>query len=83
MSTGLTWLAIIDADDNTQPNNYGIIQMSDYSEARDYAKWLALVIANQGGLGNSNKITVWTSSPNASGFYSTDSFSNPTWTEVD
>jgi len=83
MSTGLTWVAIIDIDDNTQPNNYGMIQFSDYSEAKSYCKWLALAIANTSGLGNSNKITIWTTSPNVNGWYNTDSFSDPTFTPFD
>ena len=69
MSTGLTWLTIIDNSNNTAPFSEVSITFSDYNEAYNYADWFMRAF-NAGVSPPINiSIFIYTSSPNNNGYY--------------
>jgi len=68
MSTGLTWVSVIDHD-NQSPDGYSWIQVfSDYDEAIAFAIWEAKLIWNEFNDQRGIKFMVYTSSPNPNGY---------------
>lgn len=66
MSTGLTWLTIVDNND-TPPTAYGFQTFNDYNEAVKYALWFAKFEQDAWGGGIGFQITIYTTSPNPNG----------------
>jgi hypothetical protein len=73
MSTGLTWLFILDVTAAVPDHTSGPIQFNDYNEARSYCEWFIRAWNDQHG--NAPWIYVYTTSPNQDGWYAaTDTF---------
>jgi len=69
MSTGLTWLAIVDNSDVSQPYVDTMIQFADYNECYKYADWFYRAYSYTVGNPSGIKIFVYTTSPNVSGCF--------------
>lgn len=80
MSTGLTWVFILDLTSAAPDNTSGPIQFSDYNEAIDYSRWLIAAWASQHA--GPPWIYVYTTSPSPSGWWKLDG-GEPVFTEYE
>jgi len=69
MSTGLTWVTIIDAASAAPDFQTAPVQFSDYNEALGYALWLSNYMGNVLGYGTSRpRMAIYTTSTSNNGY---------------
>ena len=70
MSTGLTWVALYDYENDTIPFSASWVQsFSSYEEAVEFAKYNSECIYTNIVGGNAGLVyIIWTSSPNSNGY---------------
>lgn len=70
MSTGLTYVSIVDRDPGSPEFNSNAVLFNDYNEAYEYANWICTLYG--GTLGYLNQtpfFVIWTSGPNKNGYF--------------
>ena len=82
MSTGLTYVAIVDRN-NTEPTIITTpVCFNSYEEAYEYGRWYLVVLQTQPGIETSVIVTIKTYGPNGSGYWFYG-LSGPDFTLVD
>jgi len=69
MSTGLTWVTIVDAASAAPDFQTSPFGFSDYSEALSFSLWLSGYMGDVLGYGTSRpRVAIYTTSPNRNGY---------------
>jgi len=84
MSTGLTWVMIIDGDTATPELSTSPVQFSDYSEASDFANWLVRLYYVAFSYDYQNiRVALYTTSPSANGQWYVNGAGDATFANFD
>jgi hypothetical protein len=67
MSTGLTYIYILDVNGANPQMSSSPVVFNDYNEAQNYCEWFMRVESNRGY--EFVEMLVWTASPNNNGFW--------------
>lgn len=68
MSTGLTWITLVDADSAAPDYTTAPMQFADYSEAVNYSLYLMKTFILVGVAPAGRLISIYTTSPNPKGY---------------